>query len=162
VLFQHEKEREEYASMSKQYGRELEKAKRQVAENKVKMIDDITKTSYEVGKIYAAANGKIEGLKKDLAEMKTQFGGFAELNDKIAKAKTEVDAVEKQRDGIAKELGDLTIQFRALSALDRAGGAKKGRGLEELGEKVSASGKKIDNLDSSMNKIKDDIDDIGR
>ena len=126
------------------------------------MLDDITKTSYEVGKTYSVAEGKIDGLRRCLTEMKTQFGGFAELNDKIANVKTEMDDVEKQKDSIAKELGDLGIQLRAMSALDKAEGAKKGRGLEELGEKVSASGRKVRGLDSGMNKIKDDIDDLGK
>jgi len=161
LLFQHEKEREEYSSMAKQYGRDLEKAKRQVVEDRAKMLDDITKTSYEVGRTYAVAEGKINGLRKALAEMKTQFGGFAELNDKIAKAKAEMSDVENQRDSLAKELGDLTIQLKALSDLDKTDG-KKGRGLEELGEKVSASGKKVRGLDSGTDKIKEELDELGK
>lgn len=161
-LFQHEKEREEYEAMAKAYERELERMKRQVSGEKEKMLDEITKTSYDVGKVYSVAGGQIETLRKSLGEMKSQFGGFAELSDKINKVKVEIVNVEKQRDGIAKELGDLSIQLKALAALEDTNPVSGSAAAEEINGKVAASGEKINRLDDSIESIRKDIEDIGR
>lgn len=159
LLFQHEKEWEEYDAMAKRYGRDLEKTRRQVAGDRARMLDDIAKTSAEVGRVYAATDGRIDALRKSLAGMKKDFGGLAELSDKIAKAKADIAGTEKQRDAIAKDLGDLTIQLRALSTMDMTG---KSREAEDINRKVSASGKKIGSLNSNMDGLKEEVDDIGR
>src|SRR5271157_495650 len=87
VLFQHGKESEEYDAMAKAYVREVDRIKRQVSGERERLLDEISKTSYEVGKVYAVSDGQITALRKSLAEMKSQFGGFAEMSDKITKVK---------------------------------------------------------------------------
>jgi len=162
VLFQHGKESEEYDAMAKAYVREVDRIKRQVSGERERLLDEISKTSYEVGKVYAVSDGQITALRKSLAEMKSQFGGFAEMSDKITKVKGEIGGAEKQKDDIAKDLGDLSMQLKALSALGEANAASKSLQIEGIGKRVGDSEGKIEELDSGMEKIKKDIDDIGR
>jgi chromosome segregation ATPase len=162
ALFQHEKERDEYEAMAKSYERELERIRRQVSGEKEKMLDEITKTSYEVGKVYSVADGQLGTLRKSLDAMKSQFGGFADLSDKINKVKGEIGDVEKQRDGLAKELGDLSIQLKALAALEETNPVSGNVAAAEIDDKVAASGEKISELGESMESIRKDIEDIGR
>lgn len=162
VLFQHEKENEEYGAMSKEYAREGERIRRQVSGERERLLDEITKTSYEVGKVYAVSDGQITALRKSLAEMKGQFGGFAEMNDKISKVKEEIGDVEKRKDDISKNIGDLTLQLKAISALGETNAASRSLQMEEISKKVNASEGKIEELDSGLEGIKKDVDDIGR
>lgn len=158
-LFQQEKESEEYDSMAKAYGRESERIKRQVAGEREKMLDEISKTSYEVGKVYAVADGQIVALRKSLAEMKSQFGGFAELSDRINKTKGEIGGVEKRRDELAKGLDELSAQLKAASAAGAAGRSLK---MGEIEKKVDESEEELEDLDSDLKDVGKDIEGIGR
>lgn len=159
ALFRHEKEMGEYESMAKAYGRDVEQVKRRVSGEKGRLLDEIAKTTYEVGKAYLAADGKILALRKSLADLKGQFGGFAELSDKIAGAKADIAAIEKQRDDALAEVNELSTQLRALAALSADAAPAE---TEKVVRKVSASGKRVSGLGSKADAIKKGIDDIGR
>ncbi|VVB77501.1 Chromosome partition protein Smc [uncultured archaeon] len=162
VMFQQEKEEEEYDSLSKSSKRDAERIRREIGREREKMLDDVTRTSQDISRIYATADMQISGLKTKLAGIKGQFGGFAELSDKLNAVRADINSVEKERDALSKELGDLSNQMRAISALGEGNVAKKSLDIEDASTKIEGTKKKVRKLNSKMDKVRDDVNDIGK
>jgi chromosome segregation ATPase len=158
-LYRKEKENEEYDSVAKSYGRESEHVRRWVSGERGKMLDEIARASQEAQKVYTVSGSQLLGLKADIEIIKKEFGGFADLSDKIKNVKGEISDISKQRDEIAKELGELSLQMRALAALEQEKPAGSSMELEKINSAVNEESVKIGKLNSDMDKVKKDIDD---
>jgi predicted nucleic acid-binding Zn-ribbon protein len=162
LVFQRQKEVEDLTSQSRAYERESEAVRRRAARERERMLDEITKSSAEVGGVYAAADKKISLLRGVLAEMKGGFGGFADLGDKLDSIKEGIAGAEKERDDLAKQLSELSDQLRAIDALDRSDFEKRAREMEAVDAKLADAGKQVGRANAGLGKIKKDIDEISK
>ena len=162
MLAKQRKENDELSAMEKSHNSETEKMKRQVAKEKERILDDISKSSQDVQKVYVSAENEIAQVKKSLADVKSKFGGFADLSDKLKDVSSRIDDVEKRKNDVAKGLGELSEQLRAISSLNEVNMTQKSVGVETLGKQVQDSDLKIEKLSREADEIKNDIDGIGK
>ncbi len=162
IVSQQEKEQHEYAAFINSYKRESDSIKRNVAKERSRMMDEITRASGEVGKMYAVAEAQILGAKRTLEDIKSQFGGYADLSDKLNGIKNNIDSITRQKDEVQKELEELQEQLKALSALDDTKVAQKSMVMKRITDKVSKAGKKIEVLERDTDTVKRNIDDMAK
>lgn len=162
MLAKRKKENDELSAMEKSHNSETERMKRQVAKEKERILDDISKSSQDVQKVYMGAENEIAAVKKSLADVKSKFGGFADLSDKLKDISAKIDDVEKKKNDVAKGLGELSEQLRAISSLNEVNMTQKSVGVETLGKQVQDSDLKIEKLSREADEIKNDIDGIGK
>ncbi len=162
LLSQREKELHDYDSVLKSYKQESDSVKRQAARERAHMLDDIARSSDEAGKIYAVAEKQITDVKKVLADTKAQFGGFADLSDKLNGIKSSIDSISRQKDELQKEFEQLQEMMRALSALDDSKIAEKSMKMQEINERVDRANKKITQLGNQADDVKKGIDEMAK
>lgn len=162
TLGQREKEIREYDSFVKSYKQESDSVKRQVEKERAKMLDDIAKSSDESRKVYAVAEKQIIDVKKTLADMKGQFGGFADLSDKLNGIKSSIESISRQKDELQKELEQLQEQVRAISALDSSKVAEKGVKMQQVAARVAETAKKADDINNQLEGVRKGIDEMAK
>jgi len=162
MLARREKEMQEYDSFLKSYKQESESIRRKVSRERIRMLDDVVKSSDEARKAYAAAERQIAEVKKTLDETKSQFGGFADLSDRINAIKSSIDSISRQRDDLKKELNELQEQLKAISAIDDTKLATKSDKLRLAEQRMSETARKTDQLGKQANGLKSGIDELAK
>jgi chromosome segregation ATPase len=162
MLAQREKEMQEYDSFLKSYKQESESIKRKVSQERIRMLDDVAKSSDEARKIYAVAEKRISEVKKTLDETKSQFGGFANLSDRINAIKSSMDSISRQKDDLKKELDELQEQLEAISAISDAKIATKSDEMQRAEQRMSGTARKTEQLGRQVDDLKKGIDELAK
>ncbi|MDE1873679.1 MAG: hypothetical protein KGI04_00985 [Candidatus Micrarchaeota archaeon] len=162
TLNQREKELQEYESSLKSYRQESESVKRQAAKERVKMTDDVARASDDARKVYAVAEKQIIDVKRTLTEMKSQFGGFADLSDRLNGIRSSIESISKEKDELQKELAQLQEQLRALSSIDTSKVAEKTMRMQQIEKSVSEAAKKEEELNKKADGVKSGIDKMAK
>ncbi|MCL5239004.1 MAG: hypothetical protein M1286_00825 [Candidatus Marsarchaeota archaeon] len=162
MLSQREKELHDYESFLKSYGQQSDSVKRQAAKERTKMIDDIANATEDTRRVYSVAEKQITDVKKSLSDMKSQFGGFADLSDKLNGIKSSIDSISRQKDELLKEIEQLQEQTRALSVVEDSKVAEKSVKMRQVDEKMTSTKKKVSQLDMQTDEIKKGIDDMAK
>ncbi|MDE1854783.1 MAG: hypothetical protein KGH57_00470 [Candidatus Micrarchaeota archaeon] len=162
TLNQRERELQEYDSFLKSYKQESDSIRRQVSRERIRMLDDIAKSSDEARKVYAVAERQIIDVKKTLVDTKSQFGGFADLNDRINGIKSSIDSIVRQKDELQKELEQLQEQLRAISALGEEHVAEKSEQMQHADDRMSETARKAEQLKQDTENVKKGIDELAK
>ncbi len=162
MLSQREKELHDYESFLKSYGQQSDSVKRQAAKERTKMIDDIANATEDTRRVYSVAEKQITDVKKSLSDMKSQFGGFADLSDKLNGIKSSIDSISRQKDELLKEIEQLQEQTRALSVVEDSKVAEKSVKMRQVDEKMTSTKKKVSQLGRQTDEIKKGIDDMAK
>ncbi len=160
MLKQQEKEVQDYASFLESYKKESDAAKRQIIKERNKMLDDIARSGDETRKVFRDADKRVADTKKMLAEMKSQFGGYSELSDKLNNIKTSIDEIEKKKGALQKDFDALGDQLRVLSTLEQSRVAEKTVKMGQVNQKIADAAKRVDEIASETEAVKNGIDDM--
>jgi chromosome segregation ATPase len=162
IVFQRQKDLEELETQSKSYEQGSDAIRRRAHREHEKMLDDITKASSEVDNAYSGATKKITDLRAVLSDLKGHFGGFAQLGDRLNNIRDELGAAEKEKDELTKKLGDLSNQLKAIAALDKFKAEEKAAEMDKVDRKLTETEQGIEHANASLEKIKKDMDEIGK
>jgi chromosome segregation ATPase len=160
MIAQQEKEVQDYTSFLENYKKESDAVKRQVERERNRILDDIAKSGDETRKIYGAAEKRVDEIKGTLITIKSQFGGYSDMSDRLNGIKNNIDEIEKKKDSLQKELDTLALQLKALATLDQTKVAEKTVLMERVEDSLSETGKKVDDLGDKTDDIKKGIDDM--
>jgi chromosome segregation ATPase len=162
MIAQQEKQIQDYASFLTSYKKESDAIKRQAAKDRIKMLDDIAKASDETRKVYGTAENDVNEVRRKLFEMKSQFGGYADLSDKLNGIKNSINSISKQKDELQKQLEEIREQLRTIELLDESKIAQKEIDMEKAEKKMADTNKKAETLKKDEDKIRSDIDEIAK
>ncbi len=162
MLKQQEKEMQDYAAFLESYKKESDAAKRQIIRERNKMLDDIAKSGDETRKVFRDADKRVTDIKKMLIDLKSQFGGYSELNDKLNGIKSSIDEIEKKKGALQKDLDALGDQMRVIAALEQSKVAEKTVKMNQVDEKLSDTAKKVDEIISDTENVKMGIDNMAK
>lgn len=161
-LSEYDRETRDYSNAIESYKRDSDNIKRQVASEKARMLDDIARSSDEVRRVYTVAETQLGTVKKELLDMKGQFGGFADLNDKLNGIKNSIDSISKQKDEVQKDLMEMQEQLKALQALDESKIAEKSVMMRQIDGRIQETDKKFSKLNKDADGVKKGIDSMAR
>lgn len=142
-----ERQVEEYERLARSYRLDAKRSIDKINRDTARMLDDVSKEKAEIGRYTGTADSGLAAFKAKMADIKSQFGAAADINDKIEGIRKEMEQIEKSKESIAKSLGEVSNELRALDALS-------GSRLMDKSQKLDDLDKRTRNLSSSTKDLK--------
>ncbi len=145
---------EDYDRISKEYKANAENTKKELLKYRASMLDTVSKTVQETRQMYDAAKGQIAALKAAIENVRGELGGYAELDSRIREMRSSIQAVQQERDEIAKELGEIKSILKSASVISADRLPEKSVALEAAANKAASSRNAISKLGKDIKGIK--------
>ena len=133
---------ESYGKAREAYSDDLDKIRRIAGKEGQKILDNASKTSQEVDRIYSVTEKNITQLNSTLEGIRNRFPEAAKLNDQLSDIKKSVDDLSKQKDEIAGELQEIQMQMGVLMRLGEGRLGTKLEMMSDIEDKIKDTGVK--------------------
>ena len=162
VLDQEERAGREYERALESYRHDSESMRKQAERERSRIMDDMAKSADEVRKAYDVSGRQAAEARKQLDELKSHFGGYAELSDKLNDVKSSIESISREKEELQTELGQLSEQLRAISALGESQAGDKSAKISQAVKRVAATSKGAQKLAGDVKNVRKKIDDVAK
>lgn len=154
-----ERQIREYEATAKDYRRDSEAIIRKLEQRKKAVLDDISKTKLEVGRLGTVGDKDLMELKSAVDELKKGLGDISGINDGIVAVRKDLEQATAQKNALLKELGMMMQDVKNVGLIKKP--AEKQAKAVSLKEKAVGMADKVSTLKQSAEKIKKDFDAMG-
>ena len=156
---------DKYNKLLQEYKKDAANAKLNAEKESKKLLDDATKMKGDVDRMVSSADSEVKKLNSTLETIKKEFGGLADINDKLNDIKKTLEESSKEKESIKKELLVLSKQLQALkssSSKNRIKQEDKEAKLDNMAAKSEEIGTKLRKHGDRMSNIEEDINNLSK
>ncbi len=160
MVDQEERAVKEYERALESYRHDSEGMRKQAERERSRIMDDMAKSAEEARKAYDISSRQSAEVRKQLDELKSRFGGYAELSDKLNDIKSNIESISREKEELRAELTQLSEQLRAISALGGSQAGDKSARVEQAEAHAAATSKKAQKLAGDVKDVRKKIDGV--
>ena len=156
---------DKYNKLLQEYKKDAANAKLNAEKESKKLLDDAAKMKGDVDRMISSADSEVKKLNSTLEAIKKEFGGLADINDKLNDIKKTLEESSKEKESIKKELLVLSKQLQALkssSSKNRIKQEDKEAKLDNMAAKSEEISIKLKKHGKSMSNIEEDINNLSK
>ncbi|MEM3181327.1 MAG: hypothetical protein QXY86_03035 [Candidatus Micrarchaeaceae archaeon] len=151
----------DYNSAVVNYSKEAQSVKRNIDSESKRLIDEAAKTEQQAQAIYGAARKAADALSATLLDIKSKFPEIAKLSDMLDEINKGIVSAEAEKNELANELKQLSLQLESLNALKDESTGKKVSELNEIESKLKGIATRSKNLKKKSDEISDKTKRLG-
>lgn len=157
-----ERELIEYGRRIGEYKKNASAVIKKAEKDRIVLLDEVAKTEGEVDRLYSAAGNEVVRLNADLEKARKEYGGFAELNDKLKEIRKLITDMSREKEEVEGEINEFSKDLKALETVDSKNVVKGVGAVDRLKKKSSRTSKRLDKAIEGTSRLRKKIEDLGK
>ncbi len=156
---------DKYNKILQEYKNDAANAKINAEKESKKLLDDAAKMKGDVDRMVASADSEVKKLNSMLETIKKEFGGLADINDRLNEMKVALGEASKEKESIKKELLVLSKQLQALkssSSRNRIKPEDREAKLDNMAANADEINTKLRKYGNKMSNMEDDVNNLSK